>query len=213
MKRDDNLKDAGRKANTHTTREGWLQDATKALCPYFESLGYKLPENIRHAIAFTSGGKRGMEGECWHPESSADGHYEIFIRPDNDAPLDVLGILVHELIHTLLPLDAKHGKPFRDVALRIGLEGKMTHTKPTAPLLERLTVMADALGPLPHGALNFAGGADRPRKSGAKYLKAECGASCGYTIRLIAKWAKFGMPLCQVDPAHGPLHCEIPEEG
>ena len=63
--------------NTYTSREAWLRAATNELRPHFASYGYTLPDNIRFAIAFTSGGKRGREGECWHPESSADNHFEI----------------------------------------------------------------------------------------------------------------------------------------
>jgi len=207
MKKDDNRKD-----NIHTTREGWLRAAMDELRPQFASHGYALPENIRYAIAFTSGGKRGMEGECWHPESSADKHFEIFIRADIADPLEVLGILVHELIHTLLPPEAKHGKEFRDIALRMGLEGKMSHAKPAPPLRERLKIIAANLGPLPHAALDFVSGSDRPKKAGVRMLKAECSAACGYTVRIIPKWAKVGLPVCPVDAAHGQLRCDIPDD-
>ena len=42
--------------NAYTTRESWLRAATNELRPYFEKLGYKLPENIKFALAFTCGG-------------------------------------------------------------------------------------------------------------------------------------------------------------
>jgi len=198
--------------NTYTSREAWLRAGTNELRPHFASYGYTLPENIRFAIAFTSGGKRGREGECWHPESSADKHFEIFIRADMADPLEVLGVLTHELIHVLLPAETKHGKAFRDIALRIGLDGKMTHAKPAPPLQEKLNAIAASLGTLPHAALNFVVASDRPKKSGAKYIKAECSAACGYTIRLIPKWAKIGLPLCPADVAHGRLRCDLSEE-
>jgi hypothetical protein len=207
MKKDNNRKD-----NIYTTREGWVQAATNELRPTFATHGYEVPENIRHAIAFTSGGKRGMEGECWFPTSSADQHFEIFIRADIDEPITVLGILTHQLIHTLLSPEAKHGKAFRDIALRMGLEGKMSHARPAPPLLEKLKTIAATLGPLPHAKLNFVAGADRPKKSGAKYLKAECSAACGYTIRIIPKWAKEGLPICPIDAAHGQLRCDVSED-
>ena len=198
--------------NIHTFRESWLNSATNELRPYFEKLGYILPTKIRFAIAFTSGGKRGMEGECWHPDTSADQHFEIIIKADKSEPLEVLGILVHELIHSLLPPTVKHGKAFRDIALRVGLEGKMAHAMPAPPLQERLAAVALALGPLPHAALTYSTGSDRPKKSGARYIKAECGASCGYSIRLIPKWAKAGLPVCPIDALHGPLICDLPDE-
>ncbi len=60
-------------------------------------------------------------------------------------PAEVLGILVHELVHAALPPDAKHGKAFRDAALRIGLEGPMRHALPGAVLKERLTQLPKLL--------------------------------------------------------------------
>ncbi|MGB9154196.1 MAG: transcription elongation protein SprT [Alphaproteobacteria bacterium] len=203
MKKDSNQKD-----NIHTSREEWLREATNQLRPYFEMFGHSIPDNIRFAIAFTSGGKRGMEGECWHPQASADKHFEIIIKADKADPLEILGILTRELIHTLLPPAVKYGREFRDIALRIGLEGNMTRAMPAPPLQERLKVIATALGPIPHATLDFASGAGSRRKQGVRMLKAECGASCGYTVRIIPKWVKVGLPVCPVDPAHGRLRCE-----
>ncbi|MEJ0061659.1 MAG: transcription elongation protein SprT [Alphaproteobacteria bacterium] len=200
--------------NTHTTRESWLRSATNELRPYFSKLGYELPEKIRFAIAFTSTGKRGhMAGECWHPASSADGHYEIIIRADIADPAEVLGILVHELVHTLLPPEVKHGKEFRAIALRIGLEGKMRETTPTPILAERLNAIAINLGALPHAKLNFSENADAPKKQKTRWLKAECGAACGYSVQITAKWARAGLPICPIDTDHGALICNLPDDG
>lgn len=206
-------KEISAKENIHTLREGWLQSAIHELRPYFEKLGFKIPDNIRCGISFTSGGKRGrMSGECWHAQASDDRHYEIFIRIDKDDPVEVLAILVHELIHTLLPPDAKHGKEFRDIALRVGLKGQMRHTIPVPILTERLQTIAANLGPLPHRKLNYAATSDVPKKQAKKWLRAECSASCGYSIRITAKWAKVGLPVCPVHPDHGPMICDMPED-
>jgi hypothetical protein len=162
--------------NTHTTREGWLFAATGELRPHFESHGFILPDKIRFSIGFASTGKRGrMAGECWHANSSADQHYEIYIRPDKDDPLEVLGILVHELIHTLLPPTVKHGKPFKDIALVVGLQGKMRQTIPSLLLTEKLKIIVANLGTLPHASLNFADAVEAPKKQAKKWFKAECG--------------------------------------
>jgi hypothetical protein len=126
-------------------------------------------------------------------------------------PMDVLGILVHQLTHAALPPEAKHGKPFRDAALRLGLEGPMRNAMPGPALRERLNELAAALGPLPHGRLDFhqvnlAGMAvaDRPKKQTTRMLKAECLASaCGYTVRVAARWlSDLGAPHC---PKHGAM--------
>ena len=194
--------------NAYTTRESWLRAATNELRPYFEKLGYKLPENIKFAIAFTSGGKRGrIAGECWHPAASEDQHYEIIIRADMADPVQVIGILIHELVHVLLPSTVKHGKEFKAIALRVGLEGKMRHALPGPILRERVHALAASLGPLPHAKLNFTAASDKPKKQTVRYLKSECGV-CGYAIRITAKWARAGLPVCPVNSKHGKLVCD-----
>jgi len=198
--------------NKQSSRESWLQAATNELRPYFEKLGYSLPDKIRFAIAFTSGGKKGIAGECWHPSASADKSFEIIVRADKDDPVEILGILVHELVHSLLPVAVKHGKEFREIAWRVGLEGKMREASPSPILRERLTQLAANLGPLPHAKLDFAARSDAPKKQGIKSLRAECGASCGYAIRIIPKWAKAGLPICPINPDHGRLVCETLED-
>ena len=122
-----------RSTNDHNSRESYLRAATNELRPYFAKHGLILPEKIRFAVAFTSHGKKGkVAGECWHAGASDDGHHEIIIRADFADPAEVLGILVHELVHAALPPDAKHGKEFREAALKIGLEGQMRHAMPGA---------------------------------------------------------------------------------
>jgi hypothetical protein len=202
-----------RTANDHNSRESYLCAATNELRPYFAKLGLPLPEKIRFAIAFTSHGKKGrVAGECWQAGASDDGHHEIIIRADFADPAEVIGILVHELVHAALPPDVKHGKEFREAALRIGLEGPMRHAMPGAVLKERLNELASSLGPFPHARLNFdrvtlAGvvAADKPKKQTTRMLKAEClGAGCGYTVRVAARWIKeCGPPHC---PQHGAMH-------
>src|SRR5580693_4325124 len=135
--------------NCHDTREAWLRAAATELRPYFKSCDYELPENIRFAIAFPSTGRKGRRvGECWHSSTSADSAYEIFIRADLFEPAEVLAVLIKELVHTLLPADAGHGKAFKAAATRIGLEGPMREAKPGPLLKDRLKVIASGLGPL-----------------------------------------------------------------
>jgi len=201
-----------RTANDHSSREAWLRAAINELRPYFAKLGLLLPETIRCAVAFTSQGKKGkVAGECWHACASDDGHHEIIIRADFADPAEVLGILAHELVHAALPPEAKHGKVFREAALKIGLEGPMRNAMPGPVLKERLNELAAALGPFPHARLNFdrvtlSGGAvaDRPKKQGTRMLKAACADhSCGYTVRVAARWiTECGPPHC---PLHGPM--------
>ena len=210
--------------NKHTTREAWLQSATKELRPHFDSVGLPLPNNIRLAIAFPSTGRKGKrKGECWHSGSSDDAHFEIFIRADLFEPVEVLGILVKELVHAALPDGVTHGKLFKGAASKVGLQGKMRDALPSVLLLGRLEQIAASLGPLPHAKLHIektpltaitappAKALDRPKMQRSRMLKAEClKEDCGYLLRVSASQARtIGKPHC---PKHGEMSVDIPVE-
>jgi hypothetical protein len=206
------------KSNYHDTRESWLRAATDELRPYFERCGYPLPDRIRFAIAFPSTGRKGNRvGECWHSSTSADAHFEIFIRADQSEPEKVLGVLVHELVHVVVPVEAKHGKLYRAAAVKIGLQGKMVHAMPGELLQKRLDDLAATLGPLPHARLNIERGADnrgpadREKKQKARMLKAECEAEgCPYVVRVAASHVRnLGPPHC---PKHGAMAVDLPAD-
>jgi hypothetical protein len=205
-------------SNFYDTREAWLRAAANELRPLFARCGYEVPENIRFAIAFPSTGRKGRRvGECWHSSTSADRAYEIFIRADLFEPEDVLAVLVKELVHTLLPADAGHGKTFKTAATRIGLEGPMRHPTPGPLLRERLQALAAALGPLPHAQLHIdqhpmtvrgSVAVDVPKKQPTRYRKAVCtDASCPYTVRIASSHVvNIGPPHC---PRHGPMTVDL----
>jgi hypothetical protein len=109
-------------------REEWLNLVAKRMAPWFEDEGYSLPR-YRVAIGFPSTGKRGKRiGECWDGRASADGTFEVLIRPDQSDPIAVAAILAHELVHAAVGLECGHKGAFRTIATRIGLEGKMRAT-------------------------------------------------------------------------------------
>jgi hypothetical protein len=204
--------------NAHDSRESWMRAAANDLRSFFEVCGYPIPPNIRYAIAFPSTGRYGARvGECWYSSTSDDGHFEIIVRADSADPVQVLGILVHELVHACLPVGAGHGKLYRDAALKLGLEGKMRQAMPGKFLKARLVRLAESLGPLPHAKLNIERGrdnklsADGPKRQRTRMLKAECaGKGCGYTLRVAEKWFKdIGPPHC---PKHGAMTVHLPDD-
>ena len=203
------MKDANQKlANKHDSRESWLKAATAMLRPHFSQCGYDIPEKMRFAIAFPSTGRKSRRvGELWHSVTSGDESYELIIRADIAEPVEVLSVLVRELVHSVVPVDAGHGKLYKEAALKIGLTGKMREAVPSPLLLPLLAEIADALGPLPHAKLDIENGPTaiaRPKKQRARLLKATCTElNCGYTVRITSKWVKdLGPPLC---PKHGPM--------
>src|SRR6266404_3727145 len=185
-------------------REEWLNQVAERMAPWFEDQGYSLPR-YRVAIGFPSTGKRGKRiGECWDGRASADGTFEVLIRPDQSDPIEVAAILAHELVHAAVGLECGHKGAFRKVATRIGLEGKMTATRPGAAFKSNIAPILAAVGPLPHAALGF-GASSAPPKQKARLLKAECG-DCGYTVRVTRKWVDdAGAPHC---PKHGAMQVD-----
>jgi hypothetical protein len=208
------------KDNKLDTREAWLRALTNLLRPYFEKKGYPLPDadKIRFGIAFTSAGKKGNRvGECWHPAASADGCFEIFIRPDQAEPMKVAGILFHELLHTVLPADAGHGELFKAAARALGLAGPMRSSTPNEWMCaNEIAPLIASLSPLPHAELLIARGisglgvipADRSKPQKNRYLKARCEAEgCPYNVRLVASCIAIGPPHC---PLHGAMTVDAP---
>lgn len=197
----------------HDNRESWLNGVAAGMAPLFEALEAPLPDRVRVAIGFTSAGRRSRAiGECWDNRRSADGHFEIFIRPDlahapDAMPAQIAAILAHELVHAAVGIKAGHGRPFKRVALGLGLVGPMRATTPGEAFLAAVAPILAAAGPLPHARLDTGGLTTAPRKQAVRMLKCECPA-CGYTVRTARKWLETaGAPLCPI-PGHGAMRHE-----
>ncbi len=190
-------------------REAWLNHVATALRPLFAGAGASLPA-VRIAIAFPSTGRRGKRiGECWDKSASADGTFEIMIRPDVDDPLEACAILAHELVHAAVGIPAGHRKDFRRVAVAIGLTGPMRSTTAGPEFVASTAAILAEAGPIPHARLNFDGLSDKPKKQGTRLVKCVC-EDCGYVVRVARKWIEDkGPPLC---PEHGPMTADLPTE-
>lgn len=187
------------------TREEWLTEAVEMFVPLFESVGAKVPE-VRVSVGWPGGRgkKNGVIGQCWNKNASADKVAQIFISPVLDDAVRVLDVLAHELIHAIDEGQSGHRGAFREMALAIGLEGKMTATVAGPTLRAELVSMASDLGAYPHAALNP--GLSGIKKQGTRMLKVTCPES-GYIIRTTAKWLDMGTPSC---PCHGePMRLEV----
>jgi hypothetical protein len=178
-----------------TTREEWLLKATDELKPAFLETGAEIPEKVRVTCGWPSHGgratKKRVMGECWPPEKSRDGHWEIFISPVDANSIEVLGTLIHELTHAAVGLDKGHKAAFRAAATAIGLEGKMTATEVGKDLAERLHALAEEIGEYPHAALD----PSQKTTQSTRMLKIQCPA-CGWMARTSKKWMELGLPTC-----------------
>jgi len=198
----------------YKTREQWLTVAIDRLARHFKKVGEAVPMQIRASVGWTSMGKRTNRiGECWSDVCSADDHFEIFISPTMSDPVLILDVLIHEMVHAVVGLEAKHGPAFRKVALAIGLTGKMRSTVAGPELRAELELHADWLGPIPHGALT-AGLNTGPKKQSTRMIKGTCSA-CGFVCRAsatqIAAISANGTPRCPDVECDGELAFEANE--
>ena len=187
------------------TREQWLNRAVDLMRDgIFRDASASLPHGIdavvpqvKVSVGFPGGGSaRKRIGEAWHPKSCAENVPQVFISPVLDNPVRVLDVLAHELIHTIVP-DAGHKKPLKQIAVAIGLTGKMTATVASPELEQRLNALSIELGAYPHSAINLK---DR-KKQGTRLNKVVC-PDCGYTCRVTAKWIEStGAPICPCNNA------------
>lgn len=198
----------------YITREAWLEHAVKLFTPVFQTAGYEVPR-VRVACGWPhargTSAKNRCLGEYWTGEAAADGVPQIFISPYLtivDDAQGVLATLVHEIVHATVGVKANHGKKFRDCALKVGLEGKMTATNAGTNLLGILKGFSNQLGEYPHAKLDLT--KSPVKKQSTRMHKAEC-SECGYTVRLSQKWLdEVGSPHC---PKHGAMNVEVkPDE-
>ena len=181
------------------TREAWLLFAIGHIAPIFIEAGYAVPR-VRVACAIPATAKRGSAvGQCWPTTRSEDLVNEIYISPVHSDPVEVLDTLTHELVHAVDDCKHRHGKEFKEIALAVGLQGKMREASAGPQLRLRLeyiaTVMATELGPYPHAKLSVGGAL---YESARKPARAEC-PRCRFKISMLRQYLTVGPPICPKD--------------
>lgn len=174
-------------------RETWLLQASGLIEVHFAQAGYTVPKT-KVSVGFPGGGNRRRIGEYWTPLASDDRVGSVFISPTLGDGLFVLGVLVHELVHATVGIEAGHGPKFRKCALKVGLEGKMKSTVSGPQLTTKLNEVIALIGPYPHAKLNPSDGPTKKQKT--RMIKQRCD-ECDYTARSSQK--------C-IDE-HGPVIC------
>lgn len=214
-------------------RETWLNAMAERMAPRYAELGFPIPK-FRVSIGFTSGGQRSnAAAEVWSSVASADGFFEILIRPDQADSVVVAGHLAHELVHAAVGLKEGHKGNFAKLCLLLGLKPPMTATTPGPAFEAWVKPFIEELGPLPHGRLNWvmpaAPGAKRAPGAGlfAKGIREGLGlaeieelitnapkkqttrllkvscSECGYPARVTRKW--LDKAGAPLCPDHGPM--------
>ena len=180
----------------YEARETWLARAMAKLRPFFSSVGFEVPENVRVSCGLPSGrafSRKRAIGEAWASTASRDKHFEIFVSPTIDRPTHVLSVLVHELVHVTVGLACGHKGRFIECARAVGLEGPWTSTSASDALTQRLNAICESLGKYPHGSLDKM--TNGKKKQGTRLVKAHC-LGCTYTIRAAMTWLLIGVPCC-----------------
>lgn len=195
---------------THLFREAWLTAAVEALTPLFTEHGYTIPDGVRVSVGFPGGRgpKANVVGQCWASASSADKRPQIFVHPVLDEPVEILGVLAHELAHAADDCASGHKGPFTKIIRAIGLEGKPTHAITFNDDVD-LTDIVTGLGEYPHGRLGGKGTdeeeGEEEKRPGSRMLKVICADADpedreAYKVRMTRKMIdEVGLPIC---PCH-----------
>jgi hypothetical protein len=177
-------------------REDWLKLAEQKMVAWIVALSYAYPENTRISCGFpkSSKGRNNAIGQCWSSAASADRTHEIFISPTQADKARVCDILLHEMVHATVGIEAGHGKPFTTLARALGLEGKPTATFAGEALKARIDGMLETLPDYPHATITPS--VQTTKKQKTALLRCEC-PQCGYLARVTAKWVdSVGAPIC-----------------
>jgi hypothetical protein len=174
-------------------REQWLTAGMDAMRARIIAAGYSLPPNLKVACGFPVGSRGGKKilGQCIDPVASAGNVTELFVSPTVDCAVKALGILLHELGHAAVGVQAGHGPAFKAFCAKLGLVGKATEAMPgpetQAWIKEEILPL---LGAYPHAAVD----PSQRKKQGTRMIKLVCPVT-GYTVRTTKKWLEVGLPL------------------
>jgi hypothetical protein len=171
---------------TENNREQWLIEAariltTNILMPAIIASGNGGLMPLKYAVSIGHPKGKKSIGECWKKAASEDlitSH--IFITPTENSSTRILDVLLHELIHAADDCESGHKNFFAKIARKVGLVGKLTATMAGDELQEKLLDIVDAIGEIPHSALNS--DLSGKKKQAARMLKVEC-TYCHFTYR------------------------------
>jgi hypothetical protein len=165
-------------------REAWLQKVVTELETDFSNQGHAVPP-VQVSVGWPSSNRHKRIGECWPSNAAEDGINQMFVSPRLQDTLVVIPTVAHEMVHAVL--DNKHGhkKPFKDIAVSVGLEGKMTATVASDALKERCEAIVAKIGAYPHAGLVEA--LSTVPKQTTRMLLLKC-AECDFKYRTTQKW-------------------------
>ena len=181
--------------NRYETREEWFTEAVllidaQIFAPVMDGVIPDLPYRVSCSFPGGPGKKKGVVGQCWSPSASGDGTTEIFISPVEDRAVEVLDTLTHENVHRIVGCKHGHKAPFKRLALKVGLEGKMTSTHAGEALREKLAELAEELGTYPHAKIVPGEG---KKKQSTRLLKVVCTECDNVARQALTPFKMYGL--------------------
>lgn len=177
-------------------REAWLTELARKAAPHLRAACAEFDEEpvVRLACGFPAaqGRRKVAAAQILPPSCSDDDTAELLVSPTVDD--------AHTVARLVLPLllaayagEWQQGAGWRDAVRRAGFRDD------SAVLPEWAAVVVESLGAYPHAAVTLP-----PRKvQGTRLLLATCDGSADagwlhdtYRVRLTAKAAAFGLPVC-----------------
>jgi hypothetical protein len=136
-------------------REAWLNRLAEMLRPWFRDAGYPIKGRMSISMAALN---RSTLGNC-RPTYDENGQkHHIFITAYEDGqmsdPVEVGCVLVHEILHPVMPLGTGHGAAFQRAMKPLDLIGKATATMGGAKLRAHVTELLRHLPLLPRHGVN-----------------------------------------------------------
>lgn len=191
----------------HPTREAWMLAAVDAMRPWYAEAGLAPVPEVRISVGWAGGrgSKKGVRGQCWASHTTSDKRPAIFVTPDQEDPLTILGIVLHEMNHASDDGVSGHRGVFAKNAEALGFLKPWTSSDgKTDGLRERLAALLPTLGTFPHGAITdrthgltgLLGGPGGAPVQSTRMLKVTC-TGCGCILRMTQKWInEAGLPTC-----------------
>ena len=181
--------------SVNPNRETWLESMIDKAVPLFVFFWFNISEireKLKVSCSFIQGSRgnklKNAIGVHYNPTISAEGFHEMMIQPSLSDSVQVVGVLIHEMVHAIQThlyhnengfLSVKpHGKEFRKMAIAVGLEGKMTATTESPELKIKIEKWIKEIGIYPHAKMTLN---DSRKKQTTRMLKLEC--HCGYIAR------------------------------
>jgi len=176
------------------SRENYLIEATDIMRKsLFKPKGYKVPK-VELSISWATRGNRNRKGDaktlgqCFRKFAHAGNINQIVITPNYDGStikgsIEILGTLVHELVHAVDDCASGHGQAFKNCALAVGLLPPMRSTPESEELKKWLREnILDKLGLFPHKKVTLNG----TKKQSVRNIKIACDC-CDFSFRTSKK--------------------------